>query len=101
MSSGPTSEQRKIEAMPLEQLAREDSRFTVRLLSGANSGGSAPTQPIKSIKDAPVHIAAAKITHLVASLAVERVFVPTSPFQVGPWRDSIQVDLAAQIITKL
>ena len=75
----------------LEMLAREDPPLTVRMLIVANSASSSPVTPIKNIRDAITRIGAATITHLVASLAVQRVFIPSTPSQLGLWRHSVTV----------
>ncbi len=84
----------------IDQLAREDPPFAVRLLALANSASSSPVSPIKSIRDALTRVGAATITSLVASLAVQRVFVPSCPSQVALWTHSVSVAVAAEMIAE-
>jgi putative nucleotidyltransferase with HDIG domain len=85
----------------LDKLAREDPPFAVRLLATANSAASSPVSPIKSIKEALTRVGAVRISSLVASMAVQRVFMPSSPSQVELWRHSIQVAVAAEAMAEI
>lgn len=85
----------------LDKLAREDPPFAVRLLATANSAASSPVSPIKSIKEALTRVGAVRISNLVASMAVQRVFMPSSPSQVGLWRHAVQVAVAAEAIAEI
>jgi len=85
----------------IERLATEDPPFAVRLITLANSAGSSAVSPIKSVRDALTRVGAVTITSLVASLAVQRVFVPSSPSHIGLWAHSIQVAVCAETIARL
>ncbi len=85
----------------IDNVAREDPPFAVRLLAMANSASSSPVTPVKSIRDALTRVGATTITSLVASLAVQRVFVPSLPSQVALWKHAIRVAVAAEAIAGL
>ncbi len=80
----------------LEKLTKEDPPLTVRLLIVANSASSAPVSPIKTIREAITRIGAVNITKLVASLAVQRVFLPSTSEQLDLWRHSMIVALLCE-----
>ena len=85
----------------IADLAREDPPFAVRLITMANSPSSAPVSPIKSIKDALTRVGAQVISSLVSSLAVQRVFVPSSLSQLAMWRHSIRVGVASEVTAQI
>ena len=85
----------------IDRLAREDPPFAVRLLAMANSASSAPASPITSIKEALTRIGAVTITNMVASMAVQRVFMPSSPSHVGLWAHSIRVAVGAETLARM
>jgi putative nucleotidyltransferase with HDIG domain len=85
----------------IDELARRDPPFAVRLVAMANSASSSPVSPIETIKDALTRVGATVITNLVASLAVQRVLVPSAPSQVALWQHSIRVAVAAETIAAL
>ncbi len=84
-----------------ENLAKEDPAFAVRIVALANSAASAPTVPICTIRDALTRMGAATVSSLVASLSVQRVFMPTEPAQVQLWKHSIQTAVASQAIARV
>lgn len=84
-----------------ERLAKEDPPFAVRVLALANSAASAPAVPIVNIRDAITRMGAATISSLVASLAVQQVFMPTKPSQVRLWNHSVTTAVATQQIACL
>ncbi len=85
----------------IDRLAREDPPFAVRLLAMANSASSSPAAPITSIKESLTRIGAATIGNLVASMAVQRVFVPSSPTHVGLWTHSLRVAVGAETLARM
>lgn len=85
----------------IDRLAREDPPFAVRLLAMANSASSSPASPIKSIKEALTRIGAVTITNIVASMAVQRVFMPSSPSHVGLWAHSLRVAVGAETLARM
>ncbi len=85
----------------IDRLAREDPPFAVRLLAMANSASSSPAEPITSIKESLTRIGAATITSMVASMAVQRVFMPSSPSQVGLWTHSLRVAVGAETLARM
>lgn len=84
-----------------ETLVMEDPTFAVRVIAIANSSASSPVAPITTIRDAITRMGAATISALVASLAVQKVFMPSEPSQVRLWSHSVLTALAAQEICKL
>ncbi len=85
----------------VEKLAEEDPAFAVRVVALANSASSAPAVPITSIKTAVTRMGSATIGDLVASLAVQRVFMPREPSQVRLWQHSISAAVATQRVAGL
>ncbi len=79
-----------------EELAREDPALAVKIVSFANSAASAPMSPILSIQGALARMGIQPIRSLVASLGVQRVFMPSEPNQVRLWKHSISVGVASQ-----
>ena len=84
-----------------EKLAKEDPAFSVRIVALANSAAFASVDPITTIRDSLTRIGTSAISSLVASLAVQRVFMPVEPGQIGLWKHSITVAVTAQQIALL
>ena len=84
-----------------EELAREDPALAVKIVSFANSAASAPMSPILSIQAALARMGIQPIRSLVASLGVQRVFMPTEPSQVNLGKHSITVGVASQRLAML
>jgi putative nucleotidyltransferase with HDIG domain len=83
------------------KLTKEDPAFAVRLIALANSSSSAPIAPIVSIREALTRMGAKAIRNLVASLAVQRVFLPTKPNEVRLWKHSVFAAFAASMIAEI
>jgi putative nucleotidyltransferase with HDIG domain len=83
------------------KLTKEDPAFAVRLIMLANSASSSPVAPVVSIREALTRMGAKAIRNLVASLAVQRVFLPTKPNEVGLWRHSVYAAFAAAMIAEI
>jgi len=81
-----------------EGLAKEDPAFAVRVIALANSATSSPVSPIETIREAMARMGATRIGALVASLAVQKVFMPTEEGQVRLWIHSIYAAVAAEAI---
>lgn len=84
-----------------EELAREDPALAVKIVSFANSAASAPMSPILSIQAALARMGIQPIRSLVASLGVQRVFMPTEPSQINLWKHSITAGVASQRLAML
>jgi putative nucleotidyltransferase with HDIG domain len=84
-----------------EELAKEDPAFAVRIVALANSAASAPASPICTIRDALARMGAGKVRSLVASLSVQRVFMPTDALQVRLWKHSIETAVGSQMIARM
>lgn len=84
-----------------ELLVKEDPAFAIRVIAIANSSASAPISPITTIRDAVTRMGATTISNLVASLAVQKVFMPTEPGQVRLWTHSVVTAFAAEQVAKL
>ncbi len=82
-------------------LSRDDPPFTVRLIQVANSASFAPTDAITSLPQAVVRIGARKIVELTLSMAVLRVFVPSTDGQRNLWVHAIQVAITCRKIAEL
>jgi len=83
------------------KLTKEDPAFAVRVIALANSSASAPAVPVVSIRDALTRMGVKTIRSLVASLAVQRVFLPTKPNEVGLWQHSVFTAFAAAQIAEI
>lgn len=83
------------------KLAKEDPAFAVRVIALANSAASAPAVPITTIRDALTRMGAESIRSMVASLAVQRVFMPTQPNEVRLWQHSVFAAFAAAQIAEI
>lgn len=84
-----------------EKLAKEDPAFAVRIVALANSAASSPAVPICTIRDALTRMGAGTVSNLVASLSVQRVFMPTEPAQIRLWKHSIETAVTSQTIARL
>ncbi len=84
-----------------EHSAKEDPAFAVRVIALANSAASSPVAPISVIRDALARMGATTVAGFVASLAVQRVFMPTEPNQILLWKHSISTAVAAQRVAEL
>lgn len=83
------------------KLTKQDPAFAVKLLVLANSASSAPAVPVVSIRDALARMGAHAIRSLVASLAVQRVFLPTKPNEVRLWQHSVYAAFTAAQIAEI
>ena len=84
-----------------EDLAREDPALAVKIVSYANSAASAPMSPVLSIQAALARMGIQPVRSIVASLAVQRVFMPTEESQVNLWKHSISVAVASQRVAMM
>lgn len=84
----------------VRNIAESDPPLAVRILAAANSAASAPITDVTSMEGALTRLGALRVSSLVTSLAVMRVFVPTSESQKELWRHSIQVAIGAREIAK-
>ncbi|MCH9693764.1 MAG: HDOD domain-containing protein [Gammaproteobacteria bacterium] len=85
----------------LGKLTKEDPAFAVRLIALANCAASAPAVPVVSIRDALTRMGSAAIRNLVASLAVQRVFLPTKPNEVRLWQHSVFAAFSAAMVAEI
>lgn len=82
-------------------LASEDPPFSIRLIQLANSASHAPVNPITTLPVAIARIGSQRIVGLVFSMAVMRVFVPSTQGQRNLWVHAVQVAIASRTIAKL
>lgn len=87
----------------LERCTKAEPAFAVRLVAKANANARnvASATAILTLNGAMVRLGAAAIRTLVASAAVQRVFVPTMPDQVRLWVHSVFVAVATQRVAEL
>ena len=83
------------------KLTKEDPAFAARVITLANSSASAPAVPVVSIRDALTRMGVKAVRSLVASLAVQRVFMPTKPNEVSLWQHSIYTAFAAAQVAEI
>jgi HD-like signal output (HDOD) protein len=75
----------------VEDLARTDPPFALRLLKMANGGSRPPENPILTIPQSIMRIGARPLASTITSMAVMRVFVPTTKGQKNLWNHALQV----------
>ncbi len=83
------------------KLTKEDPAFAVRVIALANSSASSPVAPVVSIREALARMGVETIRSLVASLAVQRVFLPTKPNEISLWQHSVFTALASAKIAEI
>lgn len=83
------------------RLLEEDPPFAVRVVALANSAAYHPVSPIVKIKDAVTRLGSDTVRSLVASLAVQRVFVPTSKNETKLWTHSISTAVTSKHLAKM
>lgn len=81
-----------------EELAQEDPAVAVKVIAFANSAVSSPSDPVLSIRCALTRMGIQPVRSLIASLAVQRVFVPTEESQIRLWRHSIGTAVLSEFI---
>ncbi len=79
-------------------LAQEDPAFALHIIKISNGAKDAPVDPILSIREAVVRIGTRNIASLVTSMAVIRVFTPTTNVEKNLWFHAIQVAVTARVI---
>ena len=84
-----------------ENLVKDDPPFAVKVITVANSAAFAPVNPIVTIHNALTRLGSVTVRNLVASLAVQRVFMPTKENEIRLWEHSIKVAVASQAIARL
>jgi len=98
MALSPNDEQF---ARKVLELAKNDPPFSARLLQLANSASQSPASTITTVHDAITRIGAHSILNIMFSMAVLKVFVPSTPGQRNLWVHAIQVAIGSQAIANL
>lgn len=83
------------------RLSEEDPPFALRLIKVANCSSSAPVTPVTNLHAAVVRIGARQIANLVMSVAVTRVFVPSTQGERNLWIHSLETAMAARTIARI
>jgi len=83
------------------ELAQEDPTFALRIIRLSNSATSAPVNPITSLREAVVRLGVKTVTEFVRSMAVMRIFLPTTVGEKSLWVHSIQVAVGAKLIAQV
>lgn len=81
-------------------LAETDPPFAARILNMANSASSHPSKQIARLSNAIVRVGSRAIANLVSTMAVMRVFVPTTSGQRFLWAHAIEVAVCSRIIAR-
>ena len=81
-------------------LAEEDPPLALRIIKLSNSASSAPINPITSLQGAIARIGANEIGNLITSMAVMRVFMPSTQGERNLWIHAIQVAVASRLIAR-
>lgn len=84
----------------LLSLAETDPPFAARILNMANSASSHPSKQIVRLSNAIVRVGSRAIANLVSTMAVMRVFVPTTSGQRFLWAHAIEVAVCCRIIAR-
>lgn len=80
------------------EIAGREPGLAGRLLSVANGAVLAPASQITTLRDALVRLGARRVSTLISSFAMMKVFVPTTQAQRDLWRHAAQTAVAAQEI---
>lgn len=83
-----------------EALVMEDPPLAVRVIALANSSSSAPIEPVTTIAGAMTRVGAETIANLVASLSVQKVFVPKDPNQIALWEHSVKTAVISRFLAQ-
>jgi putative nucleotidyltransferase with HDIG domain len=83
------------------ELAQQDPTFALQVIKLSNSAASAPMHEIASLQEAVARVGADAIAGLITSMAVLRVFVPSTQGEKDLWVHSFQVALAAKRLAHL
>lgn len=81
-------------------LAKQDPPFALRITNISNSAANYPVSPITTLEAAVVRVGARQIAGLVTSMAVNRVFFPSSDGERGLWIHAVQTAVAARDIAE-
>ncbi len=84
----------------LLSLAETDPPFAARILNMANSASSHPSKQIVRLSNAIVRVGSRAIANLVSTMAVMRVFVPTTSGQRFLWAHAVEVAVCCRIIAR-
>ncbi len=79
-------------------LVQQDPPFAVRVVALANSPAYKPVHPVVKVQEAVSRLGSDTVRNLVASMAVQRVFVPTNEHQLRLWSHSICTAVAARFL---
>ncbi len=79
-------------------LAQESPTFAVRIIHLSNSASSAPVEQVVSLREAVVRLGVSNISSLIATLAVNQVFMPTTEALRDLRIHSIRVAVMARTI---
>jgi HD-like signal output (HDOD) protein len=82
-------------------LAKEDPPFALRVIRLSNAASSSPASAISDIRRAVVRVGAHKISDLIASMAVMRVFFPKTQREKYMWVHSIRTAVASKTIARM
>lgn len=85
----------------IERVAREDPTLATRILQCANSAANAPLEPVLTVDKAVTWLGSRRITELLTSVTVMRVFLPTREEHRRLWMHSIQTAVAARSIAEV
>jgi HD-like signal output (HDOD) protein len=95
MSLSPESEELFEDVL---EISRQDPGLALRVIRTANSPMSAPISPIDTIEGAIARLGASHVMDLVTTVAVARVFVPSTPGETDLWLHAIEVATASRTI---
>ncbi len=82
------------------ELAQDDPTFALRIIRLSNSATSSPINPITSLREAVVRMGVKSVTDFVRTMAVMRIFLPTTAEEKSLWVHSIQVAVGAKLIAQ-
>ena len=79
-------------------LAQEDPALALHIIKLSNGAKDAPIEPIVSLREAVVRIGTRNIASLITSMAVIKVFTPTTFAEKNLWLHAIQVAVTARVV---
>lgn len=83
------------------ELVGAEPTYAARLLAAANTVEARGRSPIRTLRDAVVRLGARRVSGLVVSLSVVRVFVPRTEWERSLWVHAIRVACASRCLTQL
>lgn len=82
-------------------LAQKDPTFAIQIIRLSNSAKNAPVSPISSLEEAIARVGVDAVAGIITSMAVLKIFIPTTQGEKDLWNHSIQVAVMARQLCRL